>query len=454
MRMRSLMRSRCGEVYRPVRKPAARRMDSSIAAVEPLPLVPAMWTQGEERCGWPRSSARIAIFARPNFCTRACCGAASSRPSENNARTDSSYVMTLTDEEVESLRDIRLHFLARDDGVEETVLEEKFCGLKAFGQFLTDGLLDDARAGETDQRAGLGDIQVTEHRVAGGDAAGGGIGQYGNERELGFVQAAERRGNFRELHQADHALHHARAAGTGNHDERLLLFERAVDRARNFFADDGAHRTADKTEFHRAADYGTSVQAACGGDDRIVHIEFALRFFQALRVGPGIGELERVARGQACVQLGPRFFIEKHFQAAPRTQAEVVLALGADFPIRFQIFFPNDGAAGIALRPHAFGVNAAFLRRRGIFDRFFFALEPGHGLRFWAGQPFTKLIVHRGKLKAKKWPLSFRRCYVGISNQCRAAPARLSCTDASLRAFPSPGRQLRSVWDARCGPCR
>src|SRR6202167_3840610 len=158
MRMRSLMRSRCGEVYRPGRNPAVRKMDSSIAAVEPLPLVPAMCKQGEERCGWPRSSARIEIFARPNFCTRACCGAASSRPNENNARTDSSYVMTLADEEVESLRDIRLHFLARDDGVEETVLEEEFCSLKAFGQFLTDGLLDHARAGETDQRARLRDV--------------------------------------------------------------------------------------------------------------------------------------------------------------------------------------------------------------------------------------------------------------------------------------------------------
>src|SRR5271163_4281826 len=100
-------------------------MDSSIAAVEPLPLVPAMCTQGEERCGWPRSSARIVIFARPNFWTRACCGAASSRPNESSARTDSSYVMGLTDEEVEGLADVRLQFLARDDCVQETMIEEE-----------------------------------------------------------------------------------------------------------------------------------------------------------------------------------------------------------------------------------------------------------------------------------------------------------------------------------------
>src|ERR1700683_2830242 len=111
MRMRSLMRSRGGEVYRPVRNPAARRMDSSIAAVEPLPLVPAMCAQGEERCDWPRSSARIVIFARPNFWTRACSGAASSRPKESSARTDSSYVMELTDEEIEGLADVGLYFL-------------------------------------------------------------------------------------------------------------------------------------------------------------------------------------------------------------------------------------------------------------------------------------------------------------------------------------------------------
>ena len=59
----------------------------------------------------------------------------------------------------------------------------------------------------------------------------------------------------------------------------------------------------------------------------------------------------------------------------------MVVALGADFPIRFEIFFPDDRAAGIALGPHAFGVDAALFGRGGIFDRFFFALEPGHGSR-------------------------------------------------------------------------
>src|SRR5580704_12533052 len=102
--------------------------------------------------------------------------------------------MWLADEEIEGLGDVRLQFLARDDGVEESVLEEEFGGLKTFREFLADGLFDHARAGKTDERAGLRNIQVAEHRVTGSDAASGGIGEDGNERELGFVHPAERRG--------------------------------------------------------------------------------------------------------------------------------------------------------------------------------------------------------------------------------------------------------------------
>ena len=47
-----------------------------------------------------------------------------------------------------------------DHGVEKSVLQQKFGALEARGQLLPDGLLDHARAGEADQRAGLGDIQI------------------------------------------------------------------------------------------------------------------------------------------------------------------------------------------------------------------------------------------------------------------------------------------------------
>ena len=52
-RIRSVARERCGEVYSAVRNPAAAQMLASVAAVLPLPLVPAIRTAGNSFCGSP-----------------------------------------------------------------------------------------------------------------------------------------------------------------------------------------------------------------------------------------------------------------------------------------------------------------------------------------------------------------------------------------------------------------
>ena len=49
--MRSRTDSRCGEVYRPVRKPKARSSASIMRAVLVFPFVPVMWIDGKLRCG-------------------------------------------------------------------------------------------------------------------------------------------------------------------------------------------------------------------------------------------------------------------------------------------------------------------------------------------------------------------------------------------------------------------
>ena len=57
--------------------------------------------------------------------------------------------------------------------VDHAVLVEIFGALEAIGKLLADGLLDHAGTGKADQRAGLGDVDVAEHGVGGGHAAGG-----------------------------------------------------------------------------------------------------------------------------------------------------------------------------------------------------------------------------------------------------------------------------------------
>ena len=163
-----------------------------------------------------------------------------------------------------------------------------------------------------------------------------------------FVEARQRGGNFGHLHQADGAFHHARAAGAGDDDQRHLAVDGALDGARDFFADDGAHRAADEIEFHRAAHDRAAVEQAFGGEQGVGHAQLAAGFLEAVGVGLGVLELQRIVGGELGVVLDP-VAVEQHLDALARVQAEMVLALGADAQVALEVFLPDDGAAGTHL---------------------------------------------------------------------------------------------------------
>ena len=50
-----------------MRIPEAVRIEASVAAVEPLPLVPAMSTEGKRRCGWSSAASRSRISSSENL---------------------------------------------------------------------------------------------------------------------------------------------------------------------------------------------------------------------------------------------------------------------------------------------------------------------------------------------------------------------------------------------------
>src|SRR4051812_27353485 len=79
--------------------------------------------------------------------------------------------------EVDEAGDLAAHVLAVDDEVDEAVLLEDVAALKSFGQLALGRVPDRARAGEADERFGLGDDEVAEHREARRDAAGRRVGQ-------------------------------------------------------------------------------------------------------------------------------------------------------------------------------------------------------------------------------------------------------------------------------------
>src|SRR5436190_14892543 len=67
--------------------------------------------------------------------------------------------------ELQIINEAGLHFFARDDRVDQAMVEEEFGGLEARGEFGLGGILDNARAGEADHGAGFGDDQVAHAGV-------------------------------------------------------------------------------------------------------------------------------------------------------------------------------------------------------------------------------------------------------------------------------------------------
>src|SRR5215216_220736 len=81
----------------------------------------------------------------------------------------------------------RAEVAAVDDLVDHAVLELKLGALGAGRQLLLGDLLDDARPGEADESAGLGQHDVAEAGEAGGDPAGRRVGEQAEERHAGLA---------------------------------------------------------------------------------------------------------------------------------------------------------------------------------------------------------------------------------------------------------------------------
>ena len=260
---------------------------------------------------------------------------------------------------VESPDEIGFEVGAGNDGVEETVFEKELGALKAFGELLADGLLDDAGAGEGDERAGFGDVEVAEHGEAGGDAAGGGVGEQADVRDGCLVKLGEAGGDFGELHETDDALHHACAAGCGDDDEWFAAGQGSVDCAGDVFTDDGTHAAADEGVLHGAQDDFVWPKLAEGGDDGVVQTGLLLGDGEALFVGLDVVEVQWVSRAEVAVDDGVSR-LEEGGDALGGADLEVVAALGADAEVGFELGFEERSAAAGALDPETLGADAGW----------------------------------------------------------------------------------------------
>src|SRR5207244_11300651 len=85
-----------------------------------------------------------------------------SLPRARNQQCVGGRVWSRLGQQPAQIRDGRPQMMAMDDHIDHAVLLEIFGALEAVGEFLADGLLDDARPGNADERTRPGDVDVAE----------------------------------------------------------------------------------------------------------------------------------------------------------------------------------------------------------------------------------------------------------------------------------------------------
>src|SRR6185437_12326761 len=277
----------------------------------------------------------------------------------------------------QQIGDAIAQFATVADHVDRAMFQQELRTLEAFRQRLAHRLLDHARACETDQRLGFGDVDITQHRETRGHAAGGRVRQHHDVWQPGRAQARERGGSFGHLQQRLQAFLHARAAGGGEADERLLVAQCGFGRARDLLTDHRTHRAAHVTEFERAGDHRHALEAAFDGNQRVLLAAALLRGEDAVAVFLRVLEFQRIDRPHAGVEFIAAL-IEEPREPRARADRMMVAALRAHHQVALEFRPVQADAATGALFPHAFRHLAAAGRAFGTDFRCGQFLQPGH----------------------------------------------------------------------------
>src|SRR5207247_11005050 len=155
---------------------------------------------------------------------------------------------------------------------------------------------------------------------------------------------------------------HAGAARRGNDDDRQVLVDGELDRARELLADDRPHTAAQKSELEHAQHRGHAADPRHPRDDRLVGFRLLHGGADPVAVLLGVPEAERVRGLEVGVALFERAWVRQERDTLARGDAEGIEALRADAPRALDLGTVDDLLARVALDPEPLGdVDAARL---------------------------------------------------------------------------------------------
>src|SRR5690554_5206362 len=274
----------------------------------------------------------------------------------------------------ERLRDASAELKPWDDRVEHAVFQQKLRSLKAFGEFLPDGLLDDARPRKSDERARLGEVHIAEESKTCGDAPRRRIAQIRDERNARFAEEADGAHALGHLHEREGALLHPGAPRGRKNDERTLGFGSALHGPREFFTDHRSHRSAEKLKTKDDEFDRPSFEFPFAREQRIVGAAFADGLSDALGIGLLIDKAQGIGSAELRVVFDECSRIDKELDPALRRERIVMGAGGTDLKIPGKILGLERHAAAIAAAKEPFCEGSFF----AISLRDFFLRHPAH----------------------------------------------------------------------------
>ena len=175
-------------------------------------------------------------------------------------------------------------------------------------------------------------MNITEHGIARGDAAGRRVGQDDDIGQARFLQPPGHHRGAWHLHQAENTFLHPRTAGGRDHDVGAVPRERLFRAFAERLADRHAHASAHEAEILHSDHCRAPLDRPRADEERIPVGAFGPSLFEPIGIALGIAKLERILlhlrNGQDFVT-----FVEQHGEPPVRPDPPVMVAAGADVAI-------------------------------------------------------------------------------------------------------------------------
>src|SRR5262252_1905129 len=232
--------------------------------------------------------------------------------------------------------------MAMHHQIHHSVLFQILRLLETFRQFFPDGLLDHARAGKTDERARFGDVNVAQHGIGSGDAAGGWIGEHDDVGLACGTQILHRYGCAGHLHERQNAFLHARPSGRRKQDERRAFLRSRLQSLDDCLTGLHAERAAHKVEILHRDDNRKAVELAKAKLECVFQTRLGARVAQPVGIAPLVPELQRIGCDLRYPDVDPGLSVEHRFEARRCAHAHVIVGNRNDELVRLDVFVKHE----------------------------------------------------------------------------------------------------------------